>query len=245
MDRGLRAVALLAGIGLTFGGRLDAQPPIAGRLVTVEGTVSVVGPAMPAEYLRVVLNPLGSGGGPSAEVRQDGTFTIGSVVPGHWRLSVMPGVFIKSITRGNGEISAADIEIGSQMGPPLKIVVGTDFAVLRVRSRPPSAEGIFVVYWNDADPDVPMFPVTPDHSLMLSRGEGISMVPGRYLVCAFAGFQPWMTMTPSAPGRVLRGALERHCRKVAASEGGVTTVEAVPAPVISAEELKGGRFAKR
>jgi len=77
-----------------------------------------MGPEMPAGYLQVVLTPLGPGGGLSASlstgVRSDGTFSIGSVTPGHWRLSV-PGVYIKSVTRGDREVSAADVEIGNKL----------------------------------------------------------------------------------------------------------------------------------
>jgi hypothetical protein len=97
--------------------------------VAVEGTVSVIGPQMPPGYLRVVLNPLGPGNVLSAEVRRNGTFTIGSVSPGHWRLSVN-GVYIKSVTRGEREVSAADIEIGAQAEPPLKIAVGAKVGLL-------------------------------------------------------------------------------------------------------------------
>ena len=229
---------LLAALGLAFLCTLAAQPPIAGRLVRVDGTVSVIGPQLPAGYLRVVLGPPVSGNELSAEVRSDGTFTIGSVSPGHWRLSV-PGVYIKSVQLGERKVSAADIEIGAQAGALLKIVAGTNFATLRVTTpgQPPSTERILVFYWIDGGPDGPMFPVTPDGSDMLSGG-GMSVPPGRHLVCAFVGFQAWMTPRSSPDFRVLRPALERHCKIVEAFEGGQITVQAVPAPVISADEIK-------
>jgi hypothetical protein len=146
-------VKLLGTLGLAFLSTLAAQPPIAGKLVAVEGTVSVIGPQMPAGYLRVFLNPLSSGDALSAEVRSDGSFTIGSVSPGHWRLSV-PGVYIKSVTRGERTVSVADIEIGVQAGLPLKIVVGTNFAMLRVTTsgQRPSTEGILVFFGSTEAP---------------------------------------------------------------------------------------------
>jgi hypothetical protein len=234
-------VKLLAALGLGFLSSLAAQPPIAGKLVAVEGTVSVEGPQLPPGYLRVALDPLGSGNELSAEVRSDGTFTIGSVTPGHWRLSV-GGTFIKSVTRGEREVSAADIEIGAQAGPPLKIVASTPSALLRVTaSGEPPPEGILVFFWIGGGPDGPMFPVTGDHSGNLPpEGGAIGMFPGRHLVCAFVGFQPWMTFRPrsSLYFSALRPALESHCQTVQVFEGGETTVQAGQAPFISAEDLK-------
>jgi len=190
----------------------------------------------------VILTPLGSGNELSAEVRSDGTFTIGSVIPGHWRWSAV-GAFIKSVTRGEREVSAADIEIGAQAGPPLKIVAGTNFATVRVTAsgQPPSTEGILVFWWIDGGPDGPMFPVTGDHSGNLPpQGGAIGVFPGRHLVCAFVGSQPWMTFRPRSSSYfgALRSALESHCQTVEVFEGGETTVQAEQAPPISAEDVK-------
>src|ERR1700688_3440354 len=74
----------LATLGLALLSTLAAQTPDAGKLMTVEGTVSVEGAQLPPGYLRVVLDPVGAGNELSTEVRSDGTFTIGSVAPGHW-----------------------------------------------------------------------------------------------------------------------------------------------------------------
>jgi len=187
----------------------------------------------------VILTPLGSGNELSAEVRSDGTFTIGSVIPGHWRWSAV-GAFIKSVTRGEREVSASDIEIGAQAGPPLKIVASTNFALLRVTapSQPPSTEGILFFFWIGGGPDGPMFPVSGDHSSRMVQGGAIGLPPGRHLVCAFVGVQPWMTPQSSSDFRALRPALESHCQTVELFEAGETTVQAVQAPLISAEELK-------
>jgi hypothetical protein len=63
-------VKLLAALGLAFLSTLAAQPPIASKLVAVEGTVSVIGDQLPPGDLRVVLRPLGSGNELSAEVQR-------------------------------------------------------------------------------------------------------------------------------------------------------------------------------
>ena len=156
--RSPRPVNLLAAFGLAFLNTLAAQPPIVGKLVTVEGTISVEGAQLPTGYLRVVLDPVGSGNELSAEVRSNGTYTIGSVAPGHWRVSAS-GAFIKSVTRGEREYSAADVEIGDQAGPPFKIVASTNFASLRVTApgEPRSTEGILFFFWIGGGPNGPCF----------------------------------------------------------------------------------------
>ena len=83
-----------------------------------------------------------------------------------------------------------------------------------------------------------MFPVTPDHSGMLQPGGLISVPPGRHLVCAFVGVQPWMTPQSSSDFGALRPALESHCQTIQLFEGEQATISAVQAPFISADELK-------
>lgn len=233
-------VKLLAalGLGLAFLSTLAAQPPIVGKLVTVEGTISVEGAQLPPGYLRVVLDPVGSGNELSAEVRSNGTYTIGSVAPGHWRVSAS-GAFIKSVTRGEHEYSAADVEISDQAGPPFKIVASTNFASLRVTApgEPRSTEGILFFFWISGGPYGPMFPVTPDGG-MFQPGGSIGLPPGRHLVCAFVGVQPWMTPQTSSDFSALRPALESHCQTIQLFEGEQATISAIQAPFISADELK-------
>jgi hypothetical protein len=177
---------------LAFLSTLAAQPPIAPKLVTIEGSVTVDGPddvsGMPPGYLRVMLTPLGAGKFSSAAVRSDGTFTIDSVIPGHWRLFVN-GVYIKSVTRGEHKLSAADIAIGAEPGPPLKIVAGSNFGSLTVLTsgQPPPTKGILVFVFIDGAPGGPSFPVIPDRSGIFRPGDSMSMPPGRHLVCAFVG----------------------------------------------------------
>ena len=194
---------------------------------------------MPEGPLQVALVTIGGGSLLSSEVRSDGTFKIGSVIPGHWHL-VVNGVYLKSVTQGQRKLSAADIEIGEQEGLPLKIVVSpVTFATLRVTTagRPAPKEGLFVFIYSDANPEGPEFPVTADHSGMLHPGERMTILTGRHLVCAFIGREPWMS-GPSSYFQALRPNLERYCHTVEAPEGGEVTVQAVPAPLFPFGPMK-------
>jgi hypothetical protein len=143
-----------------------------------------------------VLDRFGSGSELSAEVRSDGSFTIGSVAPGHWRVSG-GGTFVKSVGRGARKYSKSDVEIGDNMGSPLKIVASTNFASLRVTAPrgPQSTPGILL--WIDGAYG-PTFPVSPDHSDRMIVGGTIGLPPGRQLVCAFGGVQNWMAPQSSS-----------------------------------------------
>jgi hypothetical protein len=70
------------------------------------------------------------------------------------------------------------------------------------------------------------------------EGGTIGLPPGRHLVCAFVGVQPWMTPQSSLDFGVLRPALESHCQTIELFEGGQATVAAVQAPFISPDELQ-------
>jgi hypothetical protein len=166
-------VKLLAAFGLAFLSTLAVQPPIAGKLVAVKGTVSEIGPQLPPGYLRVAPVPFGL-----------------------WRR--VAEVFIKWVRQGEScqpRYAARGLRGGYRdwrpRGAPLQIVAGTNFATLRVTTsgQAPSTERILVFFWIDGGPDGPLFPVSPDGSDMVSGG-GISVPPGRYLVCAFVAFSP-------------------------------------------------------
>ncbi|HEY6344787.1 MAG TPA: hypothetical protein VIY49_25095 [Bryobacteraceae bacterium] len=143
-------------------------------------------------------------------------------------------------TRRERKLSAADIDIGAEAGPPLKIVVGSNFATLTVTTsgQPPPAKRILLFVFTDGDPNGPIFPVILHDIGIFRSGDSMSVPPGRHLVCAFVGTQPWMTPQGSSAYRPLRPALESHCQTAQFFEGVGTTVQAVEAPFISAEELK-------
>ena len=89
----------------------------------VSGTISVEGDAKPPmNSLKVSLNPLDRQNlmlrPPQADVQSDGSFSFASIMPGHWRLLVNGGAaYLKSVTLGDRQVSANDLEIGASAVP--------------------------------------------------------------------------------------------------------------------------------
>jgi hypothetical protein len=210
---------------------LAPAPAISGT-ISIEGDVKV-----PMNNLRVMVQPLDRRPlmrpPPQAEVQSDGTFTLNSVVPGHWRLVVngAPGPgYLKSVTRGDQEVSPIDLEIGPSAAGPLKIVVGTKFAQIDATiSTPPSGvEQLFAIFWPaNGDPTFRQnLAVNPQGPTTLRN-----IPPGRYFGCAVAVSQPWALMQ----NRALLKALESTCEALDIVEGGRTSVQL---RFISAQDLK-------
>jgi Carboxypeptidase regulatory-like domain len=206
---------------------LAAAPAVSGS-VTIESDTKV-----PMSNLRVMINPLQGtfmmAPLPPAELQSDGTFIFNSVPPGHFRLNLngAPG-YVKSITQGDREVSAWNLDIGSA-GAQLKIVVGTKFATIEAGLAAPSSgtETVSAIVW----------PVAGDPAFQQNIGvvsqspSSISVPPGKYYVCAFASAQPWALLQNFA----LRKALESRCETVDAPEGGKARVQL---SVIPASDLK-------
>jgi len=200
----------------------------------VSGSISVEGDTkIPMNSLRLVMNPLESGpmmsGPPQVEVQSDGTFTVNSVLPGHWRLIFgIPGGYVKSVQQGDQDVTPWDFEIGSSP-VQLKIVVGTKFAQIdaALAAGPAGTEPASALIWSaNGDPQFQQ-----NIGLNQQGRSRISVPPGKYHACAFAGVQPGMLMQ----NRALRKAVESHCETVEASEEGVTQVQL---PLIPAADLK-------
>jgi hypothetical protein len=211
---------------------LDPIEVALGPAPSVSGTISIDGDVKtPLKNLQVRLDPLDGrpimGENPQAEVQSDGTFTFKSVMPGRRRLSVngAPG-YLKSVMRGDQDVSPADLEIGTSAAGPLKIVIGTKFAQIDATfSAPPSDAGQhFAIYWS-ARGNLNFQPVGPQGRATLS------VAPGKYRVCAVAAAQPWTLMQNHA----LSKALESVCEAVDVPEGGHTSVQM---HLITAEDLK-------
>jgi hypothetical protein len=203
---------------------LQLAPQITGSVV-LDGDTKT-----PFKNLRVNMFPLdGQPIGPplQAEVQSDGTFMI-SPSPGHWRLQVngAPG-YLKSVTLGDQEVSAASLEIGSAPGV-LKIVIGTkntqvDATVIGV---PADAQSVSGMVWSAAGTDVQQsFTVNGPASSPLN------LPPGRYYACAIAAGQPWMLIG----NRDFRKAIERHCQSVDVPADSRISIQV---PFIGADEIK-------
>jgi uncharacterized protein (DUF2141 family) len=211
---------------------LDPIEVALGPAPSIGGTISIEGDVKtPLNNLQVRMNSLDRlpmmGGIPQVEVQRDGTFTLKSILPGRWRLSLIgaPG-YLKSVTRGDQEVSADDLEIGPSAAGPLKIVIGTKFGQIDATlAAPPSDTGQhFVISWPDHG--TPSFqPVSP-----LGRVR-LSVPPGKHYVCAVADGQPWNLMQ----NRALFKALESACEVVDVPEDGRMSVQM---RLITAEELK-------
>jgi hypothetical protein len=203
---------------------LEPAPQISGS-VAIEGDLQV-----PFKNMRVMMNPLDGqplGRPPQAELQSDGTFVI-SASPGHWRLQVngAPG-YLKSVTLGDQEVSATDIEIGSA-GAALKIVIGTKNAQVdaSITALPADANPVFGILWSTGGSEFQQsFQVNAQGKATLS------VPPGRYRACTIALPQPSVLLQ----NRDLRKALEGQCPALEVSEGDRTSIQI---PFVPADEVK-------
>lgn len=198
---------------------------------SISGTISIEGDGKrQINSLQVRMEPWdqmqrGMGDSPHAEVQSDGTFTLKSVAPGRWRLSVSgaPG-YLKSMVRGDQEVTPEDFETGAAAGV-LKITIGTKFAELNVSLTAPPLESAryFAIIWGEHG-----------YRNLQVIGPGLTklgMPPGKFHLCAVAGSQPFALLENST----LRKALESVCEGVEVSEGGSASVRM---HLVTAEDLK-------
>jgi Carboxypeptidase regulatory-like domain len=212
---------------------LDPIEVVLAPAPSLSGTVSIEGDGKVAlNNLHVRMDSLDRmqqvmGGTPEADVQSDSTFTLKSIVPGHWRLFVngAPG-YVKSVMRGDQEVSPEDIEIGPAGAGLLKIVIGTKLGQIdaSISSPPAGASQLFAVSW-PASLGPSYRPVDPQGRVTFS------VPPGKYHVCAVANGQPWMLMQ----NRALLKALESVCEGVEVGEGGRASVQM---QVVTVQELK-------
>ena len=181
--------------------------------------------------LWIRLNPLDPqqmmGPPPRAEVQSDGSFRIPTVMPGHWQLSVDGATYLKSVTRGDQQISANDLEIGAS-AVSLKIVLGTKFGQIDVTASDPGSrvERVFAFLWSAGDSRFQRVVSFDRQPLQLT-----DLPPGKYYGCAFATAQPGFLLNDYA----LRKALESHCPTVELAEGEHASLQM---PLISSTELE-------
>jgi uncharacterized protein (DUF2141 family) len=86
-----------------------------------------------------------------AQVKDDGTFIIESVLPGEWRIHANgPFIFVKSAWLGSDEVTNRPLDLTSGAAPPLRIVVSTNTAT--IRGTGPAGESVLAERIDDDDP---------------------------------------------------------------------------------------------
>jgi hypothetical protein len=86
-----------------------------------------------------------------ARVNDDGSFTIKSVLPGEWRITLMaPSGFLKSAWLGIADVTHGVLDLTAGSAAPLRIVVGANTAT--IRGTAPAGQTVFAARLDDDDP---------------------------------------------------------------------------------------------
>jgi hypothetical protein len=145
--------------------------------------------------------------GVEADVKQDGSITINSLLPIPWRIYVYGGpVFIKSVWLGTKESSGPTLDLSNGLPDTLKIVLSANTATIRGTAPP----GTTVVYRNLDEKLLLGPPRLVDQSGQF-RIEGLA--PGRYRVAA---------------GESSEDIPENGGREITVQEGETATVDLPP-----------------
>jgi hypothetical protein len=116
--------------------------------------------------------------GDETDVKQDGSFTLNSLLPIPWRIYVYgSSVFIKSVWLGTKELSGPTLDLSNGLPDTLKIVLSANTATIRGTAPP----GTTVVYRN-LDEKLLLGPPRLVDQNGQFRIEGLA--PGRYRVAA-------------------------------------------------------------
>ncbi|MBV8906467.1 MAG: carboxypeptidase regulatory-like domain-containing protein [Acidobacteriia bacterium] len=107
--------------------------------VDLSGTVEIENAStsrqpVPLNQIGIQLLAATPPGGPPnpTQVKDDGTFTIKSVLPGEWRLNVTgPFIFLKSAWAGGTEITNGHLDLTSGAAGPLRLLVSANTATIR------------------------------------------------------------------------------------------------------------------
>jgi len=164
---------------------------------------------------------------PSAQLDKDGAFALSGVLPGRWRLIVSVPGFVKSVSLAGEPVSPYRIQIGAGAAGPLRIVMGSKLADVRVEVAGAAA---------DREISAVIFPEDSDRlgagleragsAMGTGRIEFGAMPPGRYRVFAIDSPNPW----PILQRPDWLKALESRSAAIDVPEGGRagTTVETIP-----------------
>jgi hypothetical protein len=162
---------------------------------------------------------------PRGEINKDGTFTLASVVPGHWRLMLRAFGYVKSLSLAGQQLSPYDFQIPPGATGPLHVLMGLKMAEISVTVTGLSGRGqaSVLVYPEDLD----RLGAGLEQVTMGSGQLGIgNLPPGRYRLLATDAPNLWnLEQRPD-----LLQAIEGSTQAIDVPEGGrvSATVELVP-----------------
>jgi hypothetical protein len=191
-------------------GEAKLAPDLTVRLVSVEG--------------------LAAGPPPFSKVGPDGRFHLPAVLPGVWEFAVeqLPaGVWIKSATFGELDVTAADLNVSSGATGPLRIVLSEGGAevsgVVEQEGQPPKSTIVLAPVepqLTDA-PQMYRSTSTGDHGRFVFKG----VRPGSYKLYAFESIEPFAWLNPD----VLK-PIEEMGESITLSPGEKVSRRLVPVP---------------
>jgi hypothetical protein len=164
---------------------------------------------------------------PHGQLDKDGAFVLTGVQPGRWRLMVsLPG-FVKSLSLADQPVSPEDFQIGPGAAGPLRIVLGSKLADVRVEvaGAPPDRQVSAIIFPEDTD-RLGAGLERAGSAMGTGRIEFGALAPGRYRVFAIDSPNPW----PILQRPDWLKALESRSAAIEVPEGGpvTTTVEMIP-----------------
>jgi hypothetical protein len=113
---------------------------------------------------------------PSAQVKQDGSFTLKSVLPGEWRIVLQESfAFLKSAWLGSEDVTNRPLDLTSGSAAPLRIIASTNTAT--IRGTAPAGKWVFFSPQDEGTGGARGVPADAKSQFMLS-----GLVPGRYRI---------------------------------------------------------------
>ena len=92
--------------------------------------------------IRLTSDQYAFGPPPPAQVGEDGSFTIKSVLPGEWRIQLTAlSAFVKSVWLGTEDVTHGVLDLTSGSAPPLRILVSGNTAT--IRGTAPDSQMVF------------------------------------------------------------------------------------------------------
>jgi hypothetical protein len=146
---------------------------------------------------------------PPAQINEDGSFTIKSVLPGEWRIQLFgPSVFVKSARLGGEDVTNRPMDLTSGSAPPLRIVAGTNLAT--IKGTAPIGQIVLAATLDKDDPSAGQRAAEVDSN---GRFDLPGLPPGQYRVIA---------------GDTGSGMPEEGGQIVTVNEGETVTIEVKP-----------------